>query len=168
MSDTISYIGRDIEDAIRLNLITRNDIPLECRKILGDTNGTIVYNLVEDLVRRSLGKPYIGFSEKVGTALKTLKDLNREHIYSSELIKKQTPKIELMFQLLFERYSNDLDNMHKDSDIYREFLQGMSTEYRAQTPNAGVVRDFIAGMTDDYFLEQCRKHLIPQIRLARF
>lgn len=168
MADTISYIGRDIEDAIRLNLIKRNDIPLECRNTLGDTNGTIVYNLVEDLVRNSLGKPYICFSEKVGAALGLLKDFNREQIYSSELIKKQTPKIELMFRLLFERYYNDLDNMHEDSDIYKEYLEGMLPEYRNETTNAEVVRDFIAGMTDDYFLEQCRKHLIPQIKLARF
>ena len=28
--------------------------------------------------------------------------------------------------------------------------------------------DFIAGMTDDYFLSHCQKHLIPQIKLTRF
>ena len=168
MSDTISYIGRDIEDAIRLNLITRNDIPLECRKILGDTNGTIVYNLVEDLVKNSLDRPYICFSDNVGAALGILKDFNREKIYSSDSIKKQTPKIELMFLLLFERYYNDLENRREDSDIYKEFLEGMLPEYRDQTKNAEVVRDFIAGMTDDYFLEQCRKQLIPQIKLAKF
>jgi dGTP triphosphohydrolase len=36
------------------------------------------------------------------------------------------------------------------------------------TPNAGIVRDFIAGMTDEYFLAQCRKHLIPQTKFALF
>jgi dGTP triphosphohydrolase len=25
------------------------------------------------------------------------------------------------------------------------------------------VRDFIAGMTDEYFLARCHKHLIPQM-----
>ena len=49
MADTISYIGRDIEDAIRLGLIKRGDLPGDCRRILGETNGTIVYTLVEDL-----------------------------------------------------------------------------------------------------------------------
>jgi len=52
--DTISYVGRDIEDAIRLGLITREDITGLCRQVLGDTNGTIVYTLVEDLVSSSL------------------------------------------------------------------------------------------------------------------
>jgi len=44
----------------------------------------------------------------------------------------------------------------------------MSSEYRNETTPAGVVRDFIAGMTDDYFLGHCQKHLIPQIKQTRF
>jgi len=46
MADTISYIGKDIEDAIRLKLIKRRNLPPDSKKHLGDTNGTIVFNLV--------------------------------------------------------------------------------------------------------------------------
>jgi dGTPase len=67
-----------------------------------------------------------------------------------------------MFQLLFEKYLRDLETGNRDSDIDKEFLAGMSPEYRNSTTNAVVVRDFIAGMTDEYFLTQCHKHLIPQ------
>ena len=42
MADTISYIGRDIEDAIRLSLIKRSDLPDDTTRLLGNTNGTIV------------------------------------------------------------------------------------------------------------------------------
>ena len=35
MADTISYVGRDIEDAIRMNIITRSDIPEDCKQVLG-------------------------------------------------------------------------------------------------------------------------------------
>ena len=41
LADTISYIGRDIEDAIVLGLIRRDDIPARCRAVMGDTNGTM-------------------------------------------------------------------------------------------------------------------------------
>jgi len=81
MADTISYIGRDIEDAIRLGLIKRKEIPAVCRRILGDTNGTIVYTLVEDLVSESLERPYISFSPEVADAMKRLKDFNQDFIY---------------------------------------------------------------------------------------
>ena len=39
----------------------------------------------------------------------------------------------------------------------------MSPEYTRGALPAEVVRDFIAGMTDEYFLSQCRKHLMPQV-----
>jgi dGTPase len=162
MADTISYVGRDIEDAIRLGLISREEIPNSCRQVLGDTNGTIVYTLVEDLVATSLRKDHTAFSEEVSQALVQLKSFNHERIYMNERVKKQTPKIKIMLQLLFEKYLNDLETGNHDSDIDKEYLAGMSPDYRNQTSRAAVVRDFIAGMTDEYFLSQCRKHLIPQ------
>jgi dGTPase len=168
MADTISYIGRDIEDAIRLGIMNRKDLPQECSRVLGETNGTIVYTLVEDLVGNSLNKPYVCFSEEVSGALKQLKEFNYQYIYKSEMVWKQTPKIELMFDLLFKQYYQDLEQENASSDIYGEFLEGMSPEYRDSTPNAEVIRDFIAGMTDDYFLHQCKKHLIPQVKASRF
>jgi dGTPase len=168
MADTISYIGRDIEDAIRLGLIERSELPDDSCRILGDTNGTIVYTLVEDLVTHSLDRPYACFSPEVGEALKGLKRFNQEHIYMSEKVKQQTPKIKLMFEMLFERYLDDLQRGNEDSDVQREYLEGMASEYREETSPAGIVRDFIAGMTDEYFLDQCQKHLIPQIKSTRF
>ena len=42
LADTISYIGRDAEDAIRVGLIDRTELPQDCVKVLGDTNGKIV------------------------------------------------------------------------------------------------------------------------------
>ena len=168
MADTISYIGRDIEDAIRLGLITKNDLPQDCKSVLGETNGTIVYTLVEDLVANSLDKPYLCFSEEVGEALKNLKEFNQNYIYTSEKVKRETPKIRLMFELLFEKYFNDLETGNEESDIYREFLDGMSLEYKKETSYAEIVRDFISGMTDEYFLNQCQKHLMPQVKATRF
>jgi dGTPase len=162
MADTISYVGRDIEDAIRLGLITREEMPEHCRQVLGDTNGTIVYTLVEDLMSCSLGKDYVAFSEEISQALVRLKQFNHEQIYMNHRVKKQTPKIKIMFQLLFEKYLRDLETANPDSDIEKEFLAGMSPDYRNHSSKAAVVRDFIAGMTDEYFLTQCHKNLVPQ------
>ena len=168
MADTISYIGRDIEDAIRLGLIHREDIPDGCRSVLGESNGTIVYNLVEDLVANSLDQPNLNFSARVGDALQELKRFNREHIYENTRVKKQTSKVRLMFSLLFEKLYEDLDKRGEASVIYQEFLKGMSKSYQAKTPAAGMVRDFIAGMTDEFFMDQCHKHLIPKTTHSLF
>ena len=168
MADTISYVGRDIEDAIRLRLITRDDLPEECVRILGKTNGTIVYNLVEDLITVSLEKPFVSFSPEVADALKRLKDFNQERIYTHPWAKHQTHKLVLMFRLLFEKYYEALRTGDESSVVFREFLDGMSDEYRRNTPPAMIVRDFIAGMTDDYFLRQCQENLMPQIISDRY
>jgi dGTPase len=168
MADTISYIGRDIEDAIRLGLISRAEIPAGPRRLLGDSNGTIVYSLVEDLVTQSVGSPFLRFSGDVGAALKELKGFNEERIYRNPRVKDQTHKIELMFSLLFEKYLQDLERGDESSEVFSGFLSGMSEQYREWTHHAGMVRDFIAGMTDEYFIRQCNIHLMPQIRPGFF
>ena len=73
-----------------------------------------------------------------------------------------------MFELLFQKYLEDLETGNQDSDIFSGFLDGMSAEYRENAPNAEIIRDFIAGMTDEYFLNQCKKYLIPQVQVSRF
>ncbi|MBW1900757.1 MAG: HD domain-containing protein [Deltaproteobacteria bacterium] len=163
MADTISYVGRDIEDAIRMGLVERGDIPEDCKKVLGETNGTIVYSLVEDLIVNSLDKAYVCFSNEKGNALRKLKTFNEDRIYKNPKVKEQKGKIQLMFELLFKKYLKELESEDGASDIYMGFLEGMSPEYRKKTPPPGIVRDFIAGMTDKYFLSQCYKNLVPRI-----
>jgi dGTPase len=67
-----------------------------------------------------------------------------------------------MFELLFEKYLEDVKTKNEQSDIYREFLADMSPEYKENTGEIEMVRDFVAGMTDEYFLAQCHKHLVPR------
>ena len=52
----------------------------------------------------------------------------------------------------------------KDADgrEYLEFLAGMAADYQAAAAPALIVRDFIAGMTDDSFLRQARRQPIPE------
>jgi dGTPase len=73
-----------------------------------------------------------------------------------------------MFGLLFEKYYQDLQSGQDNSVIFREFLDGMSPEYRDNTPPTMIARDFIAGMTDDYFLRQCQENIMPQILSDRY
>ncbi len=166
LCDTIAYIGRDIEDAIELELIRRTDIPANCRAVLGDTNGNIVYHLVEDLIANSLasgdGKDLaqdsIGFSPQVSDSLKELKEFNYQNIYMNPEIKKDFPKIQNCYRVLFETYADDVKKQKRDSAIFREKLNTMASGYLESQPPAVKVRDFIAGMTDDYFLKEAAFH----------
>ncbi len=161
LADTISYIGRDLEDAIRLGLVKRADIPETCRKTLGQTNGTIVFTLVTDLISNSLNQPFIGFSEKMASALQKLKAFNYRHIYKNPVIKKHLSSIEDIFCFLFETYHSDLETENRQSVIFKRFLNGMSLEYSENHSNPEIVRDFISGMTDSYLIRQAPDHLKP-------
>ena len=163
MADTIAYIGRDIEDAIRLGLIARADLPDVAVKVLGSTNGTIVYNLVTDVIRHSYRQPYLTFSTDVSEALKTLKAFNLERIYMNPSIKRHTLKIEQLFVLLFNRYMKDLQINNRESVIFKNYLKDMDRRYLDEHRPAEIVRDFIAGMTDRYFLQQCPAALRPEV-----
>ena len=165
MSDTIAYVGRDIEDAIILGLIKRTDIPAECSKILGNSNGSIVYNLVTDLIRHSKisapgstvpsGKDYIGFSDKVSNALRKLKAFNYEAIYMAPDTQKFMPLVKECYQSLFSHYLDHLVRGTTDK-LSVDLMSDMGEAYtKKQTPQKRV-RDFIAGMTDDYFLKQAQ------------
>jgi dGTPase len=162
MADTISYIGRDLEDAIRLGLVTRDQVPPECKEILGQTNGTIVFNLVTDLIHNSLGKPCIGFSSPISHALKTLKQFNYKYIYKNPVIKNHLSSIGAIFEYLFEKYLSDLDKGRHSSDIFQQFLNGMKHDYEKDHTHPEIVRDFISGMTDSYFIRQAPDYLTPE------
>jgi dGTPase len=161
MADTVSYIGRDIEDAIRLGLIRRADLPPDCVRILGDTNGTIVYNLVTDILGNSYEQGHVAFGPEMSAALRQLKHFNLERIYLNPRMKPHTAAIRGLFRQLFAQYLDDLAQQRQESVIFRGFLNGMSEAYLDRHAPAEIVRDFISGMTDQYFLNQCPEHLRP-------
>ena len=76
ISDIIAYIGRDVEDAIKVKLIERKDLPVSVTSVLGDNNSTIIDRLVEDLILHSYDKPYLEFSSEKYVALKKLLEFN--------------------------------------------------------------------------------------------
>jgi dGTPase len=161
LADTISYIGRDLEDAITLNLIHRDELPSQAAERLGRTNGAIVYSLVSDLITHSFNKNYVGYSPEVGQALKTLKEFNYRRIYDNPRIKQETDKIEVLFADLFRRFFRDVTEKQHDSPIWGEYLAHMDEEYGKQAPPV-IVRDYLASMTDATFLRQCQELFFPQ------
>ncbi|MGD2098515.1 MAG: HD domain-containing protein [Desulfobacterales bacterium] len=164
MADTVAYIGRDIEDAIRLNLIDRSDLPRDSVECLGSTNGTIVFNLVTDVIQNSFQKDYVAFSPDVSEALQGLKNFNLERIYLNPKIKAHSARLNQLFELLFKRYLTAIRRKDMSSVIFSQFLNGMSVSYTETHSSAEIVRDFIAGMTDAYFLSQCPDDMRFSIR----
>ncbi len=162
LADTISYIGRDFEDAILLRLVRRQDLPPLVRERLGETNGTIIYNLVTDLIAESLNKNYVSYTAEIGEALRSLKEFNYRRIYQDPRIKAETDKIEALFADLFTRFLEDVALENRSSPIWLDFLLQMEAVYLDSQQPAEMVRDFLASMTDAYFLRQCQDLFFPR------
>ena len=162
LADTISYIGRDLEDAITLNLVHREELPAEVALRLGDTNGRIIYALVTDLITHSFDKNYVGYSPDVGALLKRLKEFNYERIYNNPLIKGETVKIEGLFERLFQQFLTDIAAERRTSSIWTDFLAPMDPAYLESHQPTEIVRDFLASMTDANFLRTSQELFFPQ------
>lgn len=163
MSDTIAYIGTDIEDAIRIGLISRKDIPPGVSEVLGVNNSSIIDTLVKDIIVNSWDKDHLEFSERTAAALRELKSFNYRAIYLNEKLKPERKKIEKGFEILFNTFLEDIESNNRSSDIYRHFLESKNEDYLSKTKSAEKVRDFIATMTDRYFKYQLEKITIPLI-----
>lgn len=165
LSDVIAYIGRDIEDAIKVGVITREDIPKEITKVLGDKNSNIVDTLIKDVIINSYDKPYLMFSEEVFEKLIKLKDWNYKTIYESDMANKNYEKIDKLFKPLYNKYLEKLQNGEyktlegedfSEKNLY-EFIRKMNENEDFNIKRA--VIDYIAGQTDKFFLNECKKYL---------
>ena len=158
ISDVIGYIGRDIEDAILLGKINRNEIPQEISQVLGTTNKEIINTIILDIIKESINKPYIKMSEEVYKALFSLKKFNSKYIYSKSMTEEEKAYYKVGMNKIFNRYLNDIETNNQKSIIYQIFLNNQTSTYQKETATKRKVIDFIAGMTDDLFLSEIEKN----------
>ena len=152
ISDKISYIGRDIEDAISLGLLDEN---LEILNRILDSsnteqkiNNTIIINfLITDLCKNSSIENGLCFSSEAFELLNKIKKFNYNYIYkSSRLI----PSIKY-FEIVLTEIYNLLKNAYDGIDTINN-LEKMKKFY----PN--LINDFLA-FVYKYFNLGNRKNL---------
>ncbi len=156
ISDLIAYLGRDIDDAIRMNLLKWSDVPKSITSVLGFSNREIVNTIINDVINNSKGKKYIKLSDDVYKAISDLKDFNYKNIYAKAYTVEEKCMLKTMLNTLYETYMSDLENNNQDSNIIKSYLNNMSIEYKKNSYER-IVIDYIAGMTDDYTLKEYNK-----------
>jgi dGTPase len=156
--DTISYVARDIEDAITLGILNREEIPSTS---LGIKGRDIVANLRQVIIEASRGKPYLEVPEKEFEALKLLRRFNFERIYHYPNLKVESEKIKKAYRLLFEALLFGYRKDNVESPLYRDFLHNKPSPYLNSSSDVEKTVDYIAGMTNSFFLRQVNRFLIP-------
>lgn len=153
ISDLIAYLGRDIEDGMRLGLVKFEDVPTNIKEVLGNNNREFVNNIIKDIIKNSYDKNYIKLSDDVFKAIVALKKFNYENIYNKAYTESEKEELSNMFNTLFNKYLSDLNNKNYESVIYKSYLNNMSEKY-LNNKNERIVIDYLAGMTDSYIIKQ--------------
>ena len=160
LSDIIAYIGRDIEDSIKIGIIKREDLPKNITSVLGDNNSKIVDTLIKDIIINSFEKPYLTFSDDVFSSLLQLKDWNYKNIYASEEANKHQEIVEKLFHELYYCYLNKIDKFKNEQELSES--EKNLYDFIKQNSNVNIKRtvvDYIAGQTDQYFINECIENL---------
>jgi len=134
--------SRLIKEAVR-RLIDRmvNDLLAETQSRLAGAGP----KSAEDI--RALGAPVVAFSEEMGKNGRALKDFLFERMYRHDKVNRKTEQVQEVVQTLFAHYLANPEALPA----------GWHAGAGDNRQTARLVADYIAGMTDRFALEECRK-----------
>jgi len=158
LCDTVSYLGRDIEDAISLGILKRDEVP---RTLLGNSNREILSKIACDVIMHSYGQDYIAISEEIYETLKVLRKFNFTHIYTHPKLKVESEKVHRSYRILFELLLDTYIKQQQESFLWHNFLHNKSEAYLTTTTPVQMVVDYISGMTDGYFVKILQRLVVP-------
>lgn len=162
MSDAISYVGQDFEDAIRIGILKKEELPEAVKKDLGESNTDIINSLVTDIIINSYNRDEISYSSNIAERLFELKKFNIERIYKNPKLKAKKTRFKTAFIYLFDKFLDDLKQGNEDSLIFKEWIfnrgKNKGADYVGKNLPEQVVIDYIASMTDRYFYNTFKKY----------
>lgn len=160
ISDLIGYLGKDRQDAIKANIIKDESI-FDDGSVIGSFNSVMINNLIVNIIENSYGKDAIILAPEYFNALKEAKKKNYAYIYKAEAVSKQQEEVfSKMFKKLYNKLLDDVIKSDSSSPVFRHHINFVNNwrkyykgdDYSLTEPNQIVV-DYIASMTDDYFID---------------
>lgn len=172
ISDMIAYVGKDRQDAARTRKYPKDRF--QNSAVLGTSNSDIIRNMITNVVKNSLGENFLKIDDKVYDDFCRLKEENNKLIYRDpEIDYAYDNKIKPMMSNLYEKLLNDVNDKNYDSPIFKHhinysilynYYRHRELGYLQIEPNEVVV-DYIASMTDDYFID-LHSFLFPNSQLG--
>ncbi|MEE0946201.1 MAG: HD domain-containing protein [Acutalibacteraceae bacterium] len=157
ISDIIAYLGKDRQDAEKAHIKLSGDFDSGA---IGIYNAEIINNLMVNIIENSYGKNYIKMDDEHFEALVKAKRDNYEQIYKNEKVADELNNTVMpMMSEIYEKLLADLKNGNKASPVFTHHIDFVSKAFYVrevpyeQTEVNQIVADYIASMTDDYFVE---------------
>lgn len=153
LCDKIAYVNHDIDDAIRGQIISEDDIPKEYTDVLGNSLGKRLDTLVHDIITNSRDKNDIIMSPDIEAAMKYLREFMFQSVYFNRKAKGQEEQAERLVIELYKYYLEHIDQLPE------EYIEKGSKN--DEPPYVAVV-DYIAGMTDRFAVAKFKELMIPE------
>ena len=147
-ADRIAYLNHDIDDALRAEVLSFDDLPPGPIGALGRTHSQRINTLVTDLVAASEDQPEIGLSPPVFRALDALRDFMFEQVYLRKDTRGEHERATRLIRELFQHFLDRPDEMPEEY-------------HRAPGDLPTHVADYISGMTDRYALRTYQRRFLP-------
>ncbi len=192
LADDIAYVNHDIDDGLRAKLFSIDDLraaplagehvrqvgdrygQLELGRFIGELVRKLMGRLAGDLISetkarlasagpksvadvRGQGRAIASFSDSVAKDIRALKDFLFAHMYRHPRVMAPVEKAQQVVEDLFTALSRDPGLLPPDWAA----LCGAPDD----AATGGVVRDYIAGMTDRYALEEYGRIFHREIEL---
>lgn len=137
LSDKIAYVGRDIEDAIRLKFLTKENIDLLTDMARAyDKNAinttVIIHNMIYDVCRNSSPETGICLSPEFFRQLGEIKDFNFRYIYRNKRLDAFTAYAHVVISQLFEtlldayRGEDTVAELRRRAGVYPELMRAFA------------------------------------------
>ena len=183
VADKISYIGRDIEDAKKMKLLSDKDIERldKVTENVRINNSNIINYLVVDLCKNSNPKDGICFSKEASDTLNAIKQFNYDKIYKNDKIKPTVRYFTVLMTEIFYTLKKEWNGKSTIFNLKRmkryypnlsyEFVNWLSEysitdERKTSEYNNKIIYnlenledycraiiDYMSGMTDNYIVQ---------------
>lgn len=152
ISDKLAYINHDTDDAIRAQLITEGDIPIEYKEILGFTPKERLNKMIHNIIINSMGKNDIKMSPDVEFAMKNLRKFMFKNVYTNPKAKGEEEKAR---NLLYELYGYFDKHIEALPARYLDMIEKENINKKR------VICDYMAGMTDQFAISKFQEYYVP-------
>lgn len=182
IADKISYLGRDILDAITLGVLNNDGLKklyqiLELDMTETINNTVIINNLINDLCENSSKENGLCFSDKAFKMMNKLKKFNYKEIYLSNKLEIAVKYFRLVLNEIFDVLKESYNNKEKMLKIcpklvndFEDWLKDYCNSERSNKCKNSVLFDtkdekdyiraiiyYISGMTDNYAIDMYNK-----------
>ena len=148
-ADVIAYINHDIDDSVRAEILTEDDVPRSITDVLGHSKSERITTLITSIING--GAQEIHMDERTAQAYDALHKFMGVSVYTNPKCKSEETRAQDMIAYLYQYYI-----LHIEA-LPAQYLNN-AYKYGADT----AVCDYIAGMTDSFAVQAFKDLFIPK------